>query len=264
MSFPVTFDELPDDWRAAMSKRRLVWEGGYDPALVSVRDRYASKTPIDTWYMAFMWLFYSRDPQEWSETHYAFIMPDDWQATVVPPAPPGQLPSLRSALAWRFAHFYGVDFNDPAVTASVDYAFSKDHRAGPIGYMAATANRLWVASNRWRRFQRQAVLFPYLRFRCDAPGEQGHALFALHGIIQPVDSEFWQAAMQPNDVGNVALPEQVSEGMLRRHGYTVTERLPSDWRSHFPPGFDRNFAARWPNVIEPGMVKMSESPKNAP
>lgn len=70
--------------------------------------------------------------------------------------------------------------------------------------------------------------------------------------------------MQPNDVGNVALPEQVSEGMLRRHGYTVTERLPSDWRSHFPPGFDRNFAARWPNVIEPGMVKMSESPKNAP
>lgn len=254
MTFPASIDQLPDDWREALTSRRLVWEGGYDPALESVRGRYAWKTPIDAWYMAFMWLFYSRDPQEWSETHYRFVMPDDWREVVIAPAPPGQLPSLRAALAWRFAHFYGVEFNDPAVTASVDYAFAKDHRAGPIGYMAATANRLWVASNRWRRFQRQADLFPYLRFRCDAPGEQNHPLFALHGIIQPVDSEFWQAAMQPNDVSNIGLAEQVSEDMLRRRGYRVTEKLPSDWRSHFPLGFDRNFAARWPDVVEPELL----------
>lgn len=258
MSFPQALDELPDDWRGALANCRLLWEGGYDPALVAVRDRDHTKVPIDAWFMTFMWLFYSRDPQQLSESLHSFQMPEEWQATVVVPAPQRQLPSLRSALAWRLAHFYGVPFNDPAVTASVDFAFAKSQRAGPIGYLAATARRLWSASDRWRRFKRQVDQFPYLRFRCDAPGEDSHPLSALHGIIQPVGSEFWQVAMQPNDVGNVAVAEQVSEAMLRRRDWKVTGEMPPDWRSLIPTGFDRNFAALWPDVIEPGLVEMRE------
>lgn len=254
MTFPASLDELPSDWREAISKRRLVWEGGYDPALESVRDRYAWKTPIDAWYMAFMWLFYSRDPQEWSETHYAFVMPDNWRDIVIEPAPPGQLPSLRSALAWRFAHFYGVPFTDPAVTASVEYAFSKDHRAGPIGYMAATANRLWSAASRWRKYQRQADMFPLLRLRADDHLSAQTGVAKLHGVTLPIDHEFWAACFPPNNVTNVGIAEQTSLSMLERRGGVVTQALHDDWRSLIPAGFDRNFAARWPNVIEPELL----------
>ncbi|KPF75862.1 hypothetical protein IP68_04830 [Blastomonas sp. AAP25] len=256
MIFPGSLDDLPDDWRAALANRRLLWEGGYDPALVAVRDRDYAKTTINEWFIAFMWLFYSRDPQEWSESCEAFTMPEEWMEIVIPPAPSGQLPSLRAALTWRFARFYGVEFNDPAVVASVEYAFSKNHRAGPIGYLAATANRLWLAASRWRKYQRQAEQFPMLRLMADDHLSAQTGVAKLHGVLLPIDHEFWGACFPPNHVWHVGMVGQVTERIMRQKGWTVTQHLPDEWRSLIPTGFDRNFAALWPNVIEPGLVSM--------
>lgn len=258
MTFPNALDDLPDDWRAALTHRRLLWEGGYDPALVAVREHDKPGATIDAFYLAFMWLFYSRDPQELSESHDRFNIPEDWQQIAIAPAPPGWLPSLRAALAWRFAHFFGVRFDDPVVIASVEYAFSTDHRAGPIGYLAATANRLWLAGSRWRRYQRQSDLFPLLRLRADDHLSAQAGVAMLHGVTLPIGHEFWSACFPPNHVTNVGLVEQLSPSIIRRRGYAVTTDLREDWRSLIPAGFDRNFAARWTDVIDPAMVQMSE------
>lgn len=256
MSFPQSLDALPPDWRVAMSNRRLLWEGGYDPALSAVRDRDRAQVPMDGWYFTFMWLFYCRDPQACSDTYDAFTMPENWRDISIPPAPAGQLPTLRAALADRFSHFYHVETDDPVVKASVEYAFSKDHRAGPIGYLAATANRLWLAASRWRRYQRQAEQFPMLRLMADDHLSAQTGVAKLHGVILPVDHEFWGACFPPNHVWHVGMVGQVTERMMRQKGWTVTQHLPDEWRSLIPAGFDRNFAAVWPKVIEPGLISM--------
>lgn len=256
MTFPASLDELPDDWRAALTNRRLLWEGGYDPALVALRERDKAGAPVDAWLLTFMWQFYSRDPQELSETYGAFVMPAEWLHIAVAPAPTGWLPSLRAALAWRFAHYYGVRFDDPVVVASVEHAFSSDHRAGPLGYLAATANSLWIAATRWRRCQRQAHKFPLLRLSSDDHLSAKTGISLLHDVILPVDHEFWSACFPPNHVTNVGLVEQLIPSIMERRGYTVTTELRPDWRSLIPTGFDRNFAALWPDVIEPGLVEM--------
>jgi hypothetical protein len=257
MTFPAKLDELPNDWRAALTNRLLLWKGGYDPALVEVREGGKTAPPIDTWYLTFIWLFYSRDPQELSETHDAFVMPAEWRHISIAPAPSGTLPSLRAALAWRFAHFFGVRFDDPVVMASVEYAFSSDHDAGPIGYLADVSNRLWLAANRWRKCQRRADMYPWMRLRADDHLSAQTDMALLHGVVLPADHEFWSACFPPNHVTNVGMIEQVSPSGMRRLGYALTTDLREDWRSLIPNGFDRNFAAVWPDVAEPGMVRMS-------
>lgn len=254
--FPSSLEELPPDWRAALRRRPLLWAGGDDPALVRLRDRDLSKQPADAWYMTFMWLFFSRDPQAYSESRFTFAMPENWSETIVPPAPYGQLPSLRAALAWRFAHFYHTEFNDPAVDAAVEEAFFAGHKAGPMGYLSGVSHMIGIAAARWRRYQAQSDLFPYFRFRCDAPDEADHSLAGLHGVILPVDHEFWHAAFPPNDVKHIGMIAQVSESAMRRNEWKVTDGLPENWRSLFPKGFDRNFAAAWSDVIQADLIRM--------
>lgn len=256
MSFPGSLEELPEDWRTAMSHRRLLWEGGYDPALVGVRDRDKAKASIDAWYLTFMWLFYSRDPQEWSETYDAFEMPTNWHETVVEPATAGELPSLQAALAFRFARFFGVASSDPVVVASVEHAFSDSNRAGPLGYLSTVSNGLWIQACRWRRCQRLAGRYPLLRLRADDHIAAKTGVALLDGVILPVEHEFWSACFPPNHVTNVGLVEQMIPSVMKRRGYVATTELRNDWRSLIPTGFDRNFAALWPDLIEPGIVEM--------
>lgn len=112
--------------------------------------------------------------------------------------------------------------------------------------------RMSIAAGRWRRYQAQKELFPYLRYRSDHPREHPRKdHLSWHGIILPVDHPWWQEHFPPNGWGCNCLPEQVSEGMLKRRGWQVTTELPLPAsRPFYPAG--RTDPIMVPRGIDPG------------
>lgn len=112
--------------------------------------------------------------------------------------------------------------------------------------------RMSIAAGRWRRFQAQKALFPYLRYRSDHPRRKPREdHLSWHGIILPVDHPWWQEHFPPNGWGCNCLPEQVSEGMLQRRGWKVTTELPLVARQPFYPA-GRTEPIMVPKGIDPG------------
>ncbi len=134
---------------------------------------------------------------------------ETWKANI--------LPELRRAGWWG-------EVSDRALTGTDQTIIVNDRRLRNI---YRTNIRMSIAAGRWRRFQAQKELFPYLRYRSDHPRRKPREdHLSWHGIILPVDHPWWQEHFPPNGWGCNCLPEQVSEGMLRRRGWKVTTDLP--------------------------------------
>lgn len=159
---------------------------------------------------------------------------ETWKANI--------LPELKRAGWWG-------EVSDRALTGTDEPIIVNDRRLRTI---YRTNIRMSIAAGRWRRFQAQKELFPYLRYRSDHPRKhprQDH--LSWHGIILPVDHPWWQEHFPPNGWGCNCLPEQVSEGMLNRRGWKVTTDLPPSARERFYPA-GRTDPIMVPKGIDPG------------
>ncbi len=159
---------------------------------------------------------------------------ETWKANI--------LPELRRAGWWG-------EVSDPALTGTDEPIIVNDRRLRTI---YRTNIRMSIAAGRWRRFQAQKELFPYLRYRSDHPRKHPRPdHLSWHGIILPVDHPWWQEHFPPNGWGCNCLPEQVSEGMLKRRGWKITTDLPPSARERFYPAGGTD-SIMVPKGIDPG------------
>lgn len=159
---------------------------------------------------------------------------ETWKANI--------LPELKRAGWWG-------EVSDRALTGTDEPIIVNDRRLRTI---YRTNIRMSIAAGRWRRFQAQKELFPYLRYRSDHPRKHPRPdHLSWHGIILPVDHPWWQEHFPPNGWGCNCLPEQVSEGMLKRRGWKVTTDLPPSARERFYPA-GRTDPIMVPKGIDPG------------
>lgn len=131
---------------------------------------------------------------------------EQWKANI--------LPELQKAGWW------GV-VQDKSLTGTDDAIVVNDRRLRNI---YRTNIRMSIAAGRWRKYQREKELFPYLRYLSDHYRKHPRLNHqSWHGIILPVDHPAWQWLFPPNGWGCNCRVEQVSEARMRRKGWTVSE-----------------------------------------
>lgn len=124
------------------------------------------------------------------------------------------LPELKKHGWW------GV-VQDEALTGTPDPVIVNDRRLQTI---YRTNIRMSMAAGRWRKYQREKTLFPYLRYRSDHFRKHPRLNHeSWHGIILPVDHPAWQWMFPPNGWGCNCRVEQVSEARMQRMGWKVDE-----------------------------------------
>lgn len=129
------------------------------------------------------------------------------------------LPELQKTGWW------GVVQNEE-LTGTSDAIVVDDRRLRNI---YRTNLRMSIAAGRWRKFQREKELFPYLRYLSDHYRKNPRVNHeSWHGIILPIDDPTWQWMFPPNGWGCNCRVRQVSEAMLRRKGWTVSEAPKAD------------------------------------
>lgn len=130
------------------------------------------------------------------------------------------LPELQRAGWW------GV-VNDPELTGTTDTIVVNDRRLRTI---YRTNVRMSIAAGRWRKYQREKDLFPYLRYLSDHYRRHPRLNHqSWHGIILPVDDPTWQWMFPPNGWGCNCRVEQVSEARMQREGWRVSEPPQVTW-----------------------------------
>ncbi len=131
---------------------------------------------------------------------------EQWKANI--------LPELQKAGWW------GVVQNK-ALTGTDDAIVVNDRRLRNI---YRTNIRMSMAAGRWRKYQREKDLFPYLRYLSDHYRKHPRLNHqSWHGIILPVDHPAWAWLFPPNGWGCNCRVVQVSERMMRTKGWTVSE-----------------------------------------
>lgn len=124
------------------------------------------------------------------------------------------LPQLKKAGWW------GV-VQDEALTGTPDPIVVNERRLRTI---YRTNVRMSMAAGRWRKYQREKALFPYLRYRSDHFRKHPRLNHqSWHGIILPIDDPAWQWMFPPNGWGCNCRVEQVSEARMQRMGWKVSE-----------------------------------------
>ncbi|ANK79400.1 MAG: hypothetical protein TEF_00300 [Rhizobiales bacterium NRL2] len=79
------------------------------------------------------------------------------------------------------------------------------------------------AAGHWTRIQATKQDLPYLRYVAVLDGRTRPQHRAWHGTLLPVDHPFWQTHYPPNGWRCRCQVQQVSEGQMRRRGWSVTE-----------------------------------------
>lgn len=97
-----------------------------------------------------------------------------------------------------------------------------------LAFRAMTAQA--YAAGRWTQIQRQKRLRPYLRYvhvdpELTQPGSR-HDHAAWHGVILPVDHEWWLTHFPPNGWNCRCYVMSVSERDLARYGWAVSAEAP--------------------------------------
>ncbi|MCC7097255.1 MAG: hypothetical protein IT472_08760 [Thermomonas sp.] len=132
---------------------------------------------------------------------------EQWKADI--------LPNLQRAGWW------GVVQNRD-LTGTDDSIVVNDRRLRTI---YRTNLRMSISAGRWRKYQREKDLFPYLRYLSDHYRKHPRLDHkALHGVILPIDHPAWQWMFPPNGWGCNCRVEQVSEARMRRNGWVVSDR----------------------------------------
>ncbi|BBB13466.1 head morphogenesis protein SPP1 gp7 [Sphingopyxis sp. FD7] len=124
------------------------------------------------------------------------------------------LPELKKHGWW------GV-VQDEALTGTPDPVIVNERRLRTI---YRTNIRMSMAAGRWRKYQREKELFPYLRYRSDHFRKHPRLDHkSWHGLILRVDDHAWQWMFPPNGWGCNCRVEQVSEARMRRMGWKLDE-----------------------------------------
>jgi hypothetical protein len=124
------------------------------------------------------------------------------------------LPELKKHGWW------GV-VQDEALTGTPDPVIVNERRLRTI---YRTNIRMSMAAGRWRKYQREKELFPYLRYRSDHFRKHPRLDHkSWHGLILRVDDPAWQWLFPPNGWGCNCRVEQVSEARMRRMDWKVDE-----------------------------------------
>lgn len=125
--------------------------------------------------------------------------------------------------------WWGV-VQDEALTGTPDPVIVNERRLRTI---YRTNIRMSMAAGRWRKYQREKELFPYLRYRSDHFRKHPRLDHkSWHGLILRVDDPAWQWLFPPNGWGCNCRVEQVSEARMRRMGWKVDE-APNPPRNDF-------------------------------
>lgn len=124
------------------------------------------------------------------------------------------LPELQKAGWW------GVVENED-LTGTPEPVVVNDRRLRTI---YRTNVRMSIAAGRWRKYQREKEVFPYLRYLSDHYRKHPRLNHkSWHGIILRVDDPAWQWMFPPNGWGCNCRVEQVSEARMARKGWQVSE-----------------------------------------
>lgn len=125
--------------------------------------------------------------------------------------------------------WWGV-VQDEALTGTPDPVIVNERRLRTI---YRTNIRMSMAAGRWRKYQREKALFPYLRYRSDHFRKHPRLDHkSWHGLILRVDDPAWQWMFPPNGWGCNCRVEQVSEARMRRMGWKV-DQAPNPPRHDF-------------------------------
>ncbi len=159
---------------------------------------------------------------------------EQWKADI--------LPELKKQGWW------GV-VQDGELTGTDEKIIVNDRRLRTI---YRTNTRMSIAAGRWRRYQAEKKSFPYLRYRSDHPRKhprQQH--LGWHGLILPIDDPWWQTHFPPNGWGCNCIVEQVSEAMMKRSGWHVSQPPAEGPRIPFYPA-GKSQPIMVPPEIDPG------------
>ena len=114
--------------------------------------------------------------------------------------------------------WWGV-VQDEALTGTADPITVNDARLRTI---FNTNVRMSIAAGRWRKYQREKAIFPYLRYVSDHFRQHPRLNHrSWHGLILHIDDPAWQWLYPPNGWGCRCKVEQVSEARLQRNGWSV-------------------------------------------
>lgn len=148
-----------------------------------------------------------------------------------------------------------------AVTAK--HGWSDDPSTGSGGgRRAELAFRLMTAqayaAGRWQQIQRLKAVRPYLRYVHVDPELQQrwsrHEHAEWHGIVLPVDDQWWLTHYPPNGWNCRCYVQSLSERDLTRYGWRVSEEAPASrtvvkWVGgkpvETPAGIDPGFGVNW-------------------
>jgi hypothetical protein len=131
---------------------------------------------------------------------------EQWQASI--------MPELKKHGWW------GVVQNEE-LTGTPDPVVVDERRLRNI---YRTNVRMSIAAGRWRKYQREKAIFPYIRYISDHYRKHPRLDHkSWHGIILPVDDPAWQWMFPPNGWGCNCRPEQVSQARMDRMGWKVSE-----------------------------------------
>ena len=131
-------------------------------------------------------------------------------------------------------------------------AFEDSRRAG-LTFRLMTSQA--YAAGRWKQIQRLKAVRPYLRYvhvdplLTQAGSRDEHA--AWHGVILPVDHEWWITHYPPNGFNCRCYVQSISERDLVRYGWTVSAEAPP---SRTVITFVRGKPVETPAGIDPGFA----------
>ena len=132
------------------------------------------------------------------------------------------------------------------------HGWESDGRRAALAFRIATAQA--YAAGRWQQIQRLKHIRPYLRYvhvdpALTQPGSrEEHA--AWHGVILPVDHDWWQTHYPPNGWNCRCYVQSLSARDIARYGWSVDEDAPPErtiikWQHgrpvELPAGIDPGF-----------------------
>jgi SPP1 gp7 family putative phage head morphogenesis protein len=85
----------------------------------------------------------------------------------------------------------------------------------------------------WNKIQREKLDYPYLKYVTKADERVRHSHAALHGVVQKVDSPFWNTHMPSNGYRCRCTVVQLKDA-------TETENIPNEEFYHIDEGFNIN------------------------
>lgn len=129
---------------------------------------------------------------------------EQWKASI--------LPELQKAGWWGFVQ-------NEALTGTSEPIIVNDRRLKTI---YRTNVRMSIAAGRWRKFQREKDLFPYLEYVSDHYRKHPRLDHqSWHGLILPIDDPAWQWMFPPNGWGCNCRVLQVSQSEVDRKRLTI-------------------------------------------